>query len=348
MRPRGFTLIELLVVIGIIGMLLALILPAVQAARESGRRTICTTRLQQLALAAENYHDALGCYPPGRVPDYDPRVRGANYPCTTFIVARGPLALMLPYFEEQAVYDGFNQSLAPGTAENYTTQNRSFPLFHCPSDNGKETRLVDETRFPLIPPGTPGAFVVGRTSYFANFGTLDLWAIPSSGPNCQPWPEARGQLDGVFHDLHPMKRRDLTDGLSKTLMFTERRTGLLDRDLGPGSEEARWAYWFVGNVGDSLGVGAIPPNSLGNPAFSTAKRRANTASSAHGGGVNIALGDGSVRFVADGIDSWPDGIDTGPGGAYLDPRGFWLNVPPRGIWQALWTRAGNEDHGNDF
>jgi prepilin-type N-terminal cleavage/methylation domain-containing protein len=126
---RAFTLVELLVVIAIIGVLLALILPAVQAARESGRRTICTARLHHLAVAAENYHDALGCYPPGRIPSFDPRVRGTNYPCTTFAIDRSPLLFMMPYLEEQSSYDRFNQQLASYTLENHTIQRRAYGQF---------------------------------------------------------------------------------------------------------------------------------------------------------------------------------------------------------------------------
>ncbi len=348
MRRRGFTLIELLVVIGILGVLVALLLPAVQAARESGRRTICLARLHQLAVAAEMYHDALGCYPPGRVPMFDPRVITPNYPCDMPFVDRGPLVLLLPQLEEQQAFDAFNQSVAAGTPENYTTLRRIIPAYRCPSDNGKETRQVKESALGLIPPNTPDAFMLGRNSYVGNFGTLNVWAIPSSGNNCRAFPQTVAQVDGVFNDVHPLKRRDLSDGLSKTLLFTERRTAALDNNLDAGAPEAEEAWWFSGNIGDSLAVGAIPPNFGGAVAGGSANRRSSTASSGHPGGVAIVLADGAARFVADSIDSWADGGDIGPAGAAVGPGGAWTNLPARGIWQALWTRAGNEANGNDF
>ncbi len=339
MHRRGFTLIELLVVIGIIGILVGLLLPAVSYAREAGRRTQCLANLRQLAIATEHYHDTHGCYPPGRIPSFDPRDRGSNYPCTSVNTDRTPMLFLLPMLEQQQLYDQFNQQLAAYSPEHATLHRHSLAAYVCPSDGGDRVREMAIRYFP-IPMSQPplATYPVARVSYLANFGTLSVSAMPAFGPNCRPDPIAVAQLDGVFHDRHPIKNRDVSDGLSHTVFFAERTTANLDRD---GAPESEYGWWFVGNVGDTLGTAALPPNAGGGSSL----RRAQTASSSHAGGVHAAFGDASARFINDGIDRWADGGGDGPAGASFDGRA-WSNVPAKGIWQALWTRAGKETVGD--
>ena len=128
-RPRrGFTLIELLVVIAIIGVLIALLLPAVQAAREAARRVQCTNNLKQLALAAQSYHDANGCFP------------GNSYtgqffnPPNKYYENFSAFVRMLPYFEQAPMYNATNFNLTSGNWENATICGVQVASLLCPSD----------------------------------------------------------------------------------------------------------------------------------------------------------------------------------------------------------------------
>ena len=98
-KPRGMTLIEALVVITIAALLLALLLPAVQAAREAARRATCCNNLRQIAIAASSYHDTFDAYPPGRMMTYDRRFAGPSPPCTSPIVDKSFLVMILPQME---------------------------------------------------------------------------------------------------------------------------------------------------------------------------------------------------------------------------------------------------------
>src|SRR5262245_52977673 len=152
LRRRGFNLIELLVVIAIIGVLVALLLPAVQAAREAARRISCTNNLKQIGLALHNYEAALGSLPWGMGPDFDPRLPAGTQADGQFWSA---LALALPYLEQQNLYFAINfgQSARFFYAENTTAMRAKVGLFQCPSDFD---RLNMEE---------------GSTNYAANHGT---------------------------------------------------------------------------------------------------------------------------------------------------------------------------------
>ena len=264
MHRRGFTLIEVLVTIGIIGVLAAILLPAVGAAREAGRRTQCLANLRQLGIATENYHDTHGCYPPGRWPSFDPRNRGNNYPCTSAYTDKSVFVLLLPFMEQQPLYDTVNQQLAGYAGENHTVHASILPFFRCPSDAGDAAREVSIVRFPLpVTQPQQATYLVARTSYIANFGTLNVLGMPALGGNCQPYPAAAAQLDGIFHDRFPIRHRDIVDGLSKTLFFAERASLALDDDPDPLSTDSELGWWFQGNMGDTLGTAACPPNAKG-------------------------------------------------------------------------------------
>ena len=133
-KRRGATLIELLVVVSILGVLLALIVPAVQDVRESARRASCANNLKQIGLGLQQYEQTFGSLPPGRMLTYDPRYAGKNPPCTSRLVDKSMLVMILPYIEQVAIYNAVNQDLTILGRENRTVFPVSVGIFACPSD----------------------------------------------------------------------------------------------------------------------------------------------------------------------------------------------------------------------
>jgi prepilin-type N-terminal cleavage/methylation domain-containing protein len=179
----AFTLVELLVVIAIIGVLVALLLPAVQAAREAARRTSCFNNLKQLGLALHNYHDTLGSLPSGWM-GLDP-VSGAPLP--TGEPGWGWAALLLPYLEQGNAQDKLiNFGLPITHSVHQQARQFSIPIYRCPSD-------VGEDHFNLVSEDDPN-IVLARLA---------------SG-------------EGMFFHLRPVRFADVLDGLSNTLCVGER------------------------------------------------------------------------------------------------------------------------------
>ena len=348
-RRPGFTMIELLVVMAIVSVLVGLLIPAVQAARAAARRAQCSNNLRQIGIALHGYHDAVGSLPPGRIMSYDPRVSGPNPPCTSPIVDKSFLVMILPWVEQASLYNAVNQSASIFGPENRTIQPVSVSSYACPDDvDSGPPRPGDGSLagYGLAPPGETPA--MSFTSYAGCAGSFYVQAIPRL-PTCRVPGTVMAQADGAIGDPSPMSFSAFTDGLSSTIVVAERATtklrslALIDPAL-----YRRFGWYCSGNWGDTMVTTFYPPNMGSKVALSAGQSLSYAPSSLHPGGLNALMGDGSARFVKDSIQTRPFDPGTGiPIGMKLLPDGSWQGGPPAGIWQSMATRAGAEVIGPD-
>lgn len=285
----GFTLIELLVVIAIIGLLVALILPAVQNAREAARRAECKNKLKQIGLAMHAFHDSYGRLPNGKLLN---RTTSSSW-------GQSIWTLILPYVDQAPLYKKIDLKL-PMIPNNQTALATGIPLYICPSD---PTPLVRNDRY--LAGGYPFNYPAGALSYrgasgsnynatpFARFDTTGRFAGNSDGSCC-----GNGMFTGGYFD-HPnpnerkevfTKFADIRDGLSATIMIGETI-----------NEASDFGWWYWNNV--TVGVSAFPLNLCArNPPSCKGQQINHGFNSLHTGGAQFCRGDGSVIFVNDKID----------------------------------------------
>ncbi len=339
-KPGGFTLIELLVVIAIIGVLIALLLPAVQAAREAARRAQCTNNLKQLALAASNYESANGCFPGN---SYEDACGSCFYNFSSFV-------RLLPFTEQQPLYNAVNFALTDYEVDNITVRGIAIASLICPSDPWTPQRiskstpnanfLISSAAFSL-----PGSFDQQFTSYGANAGTFIFDYRKYNGA------AEFAQFNGVIYNDSSTTLGDIRDGTSNTLLFGEKAQVLMKYfDPAYQNSDFKWQspHWF-----DTL-VGTYYPPNVGtrNQAMpgSISYYYPATSTSLHPGGVNWAFCDGSVRFIKNSIDSWnyqpgATGYQNSPLPVGVSYNGylFTINSGARlGVYQALSTRGAGE------
>jgi prepilin-type N-terminal cleavage/methylation domain-containing protein/prepilin-type processing-associated H-X9-DG protein len=348
---QGFTLIELLVVIAIIGILIALLLPAVQKIRAAAARMACSNNLKQMGLAAHNFESTNGYLPA--------RYGTTNINGTVFVNDASPQAQILAYVEQANKYNQFNFNYvvwndAPGPGQppapniNKAARTQDVPIFLCPADVSSTQKAAD---WVSVANGAEG-----RLNYLGCLGTTSQMTTSGPGAGIFAGPSSPGQI------LKGVSIVGITDGTSNTALFAEvmRTTHpwpavsnvrdntviILPNDSsvtnGPDADGrlipscATGANWYssikyVGLVyernlwGTTLYTHTLPPNwnrkvSSGNQQYNCGDTAIVhfhvAASSYHTGGVNVGMADGSVRFVSDGI-----------------------NFP---AWQAMGTKAGNE------
>jgi prepilin-type N-terminal cleavage/methylation domain-containing protein len=335
-RPKatrtGFTLVELLVVIAIIGMLIALLLPAVQAARESARRTHCTNNLKQLALALQTFESAFKVYPPGTVnlsqnpadtsvtpPENDPNGRngggrrGIGAPWICFL---------LPHVEEEALYDNYKliESQRPEVVDWFGHANyvntapigaSHIPVMDCPSHPINYEQLDNGT----------GMEHLARGNYAACYGKRGYGVNHTNNPS----------VGGLFGNNSKVRPSDVLDGTSNTLAFSELKYRQVSA-TGPSFEDTR-GTWTYGIMGGNIFSAEAGPNSAvpdkvwgcrnfpqeGMPCTQSGNPYRDMAAAArswHTKGVVVSRADGSGQFVSDNISLT--------------------------VWQAMATRAGGE------
>jgi prepilin-type N-terminal cleavage/methylation domain-containing protein/prepilin-type processing-associated H-X9-DG protein len=337
-RP-GFTLIELLVVIAIIAVLIGLLLPAVQQAREAARRMQCSNNLKQIALASSNYHDAYGCFPQGVQFTFDFSTSGHH-------------VALLPYLEQVPLFNAMNFNwIIPWSAANTTFGGTVRPsAYVCPSDTmGTQVDSFDEALY--FPPGFfyfyYAGFPLAYTSYQGNAGSWFRDSLYSQA--------ILNQSNGLFFRNEAglpgpttwtaVTIASITDGTSNTIAHGEHTLALLtDAD-----RVANGPTWACGWYGDTLITSFYPlnPQNKVQNVYGDGLTEAflGAASSFHPGGANFAMADGSVRFIKDGIDSWPMNDQTAtPLGVIQDSNGlFQLTGGARfHVYQKLTTRNGGE------
>jgi prepilin-type processing-associated H-X9-DG protein len=310
----------LLVVIAIIGVLIALLLPAIQAAREAARRSSCTNNLKQWGVAILQYENAEKFFPNGR--------RWWSSPADFHIGSWVPQ--LWPYVEEKALFDQYDFKQSYSAPVNDECISKQLPVYFCPTDRrgvanpgppfkarsrGNYVVSLSNGFFVQIPSGNPGtAFPPGSV-------------IPySPSPFALPWKPG-----ATFDVRHRM--REITDGMSKTLFMSEAVQAIIDTD-----EDVR------GDILTGLSLGGVfmtvyspnsgvdyticaqpPPISLPGPCTKNVLQdytAYTSARSLHPGGVNALFGDGSVKFI-------PDEINIG-------------------VWQALGTMSGGESVSTDL
>jgi prepilin-type N-terminal cleavage/methylation domain-containing protein len=324
---RGFTLIEVLVVISVIGILIALLLPAVQSARRTAHRAHCQNNLKQIGLAIHQYEGVHGQLPAARLND---GLRLAPYDRTVLVT-------VLPYLEQRHLYDRFNFSVWINDLANITVELSRPGIFVCPGDP-EATPLVSggpDFRYPYNdPPG--GTYPTALASYGMMYGTVFFEWDES---HLEPWKDPLNIINGCFNDIPRMTIAAITDGLSNTVFASERAVGYINR-----GRTRPIGAWSVNVASHSFLYAMVPPNDVfktpPHPEFLADNNFA--ASSFHVGGVNILMGDGTVRFLKETVSSWPiDPKSRRPAGSIRQTDGL-SSLPPNGIWQSLTTRAGGE------
>ncbi len=311
-RYNGFTLVELLVSIAIIGMLIALLLPAVQAAREAARRTQCVNHLKQLGLALHNFEAARQTFPAGYLSD---RVTDPSPDPVTWDAAPGWGwgALLLPYLEQAALQSQASLDQPLWKPQYEQLVKTTLPVFLCPSATGGNDPfvVVDESGSPLTKEGRH--IELAHSHYVASHGQESCWG-DMSGPAGDFDGDVSRLADGPFYRNSQVKIKNVTDGLSNTVFLGE-HTSLLSDKTWVGAVPGAFVHPKLDspdNAPESAatlvfahsGPAAGETDALGNPIIHPPNfptLHVCQMQSEHPGGANLMMGDASVQFVADGV-----------------------------------------------
>ncbi len=353
---HGFTLVELLVVIAIIGILVALLLPAIQAARESARRAQCTSNLKNVALAVHTYHDAKKEFPTAARLRPLPKGQDDSILIDNRLFQNWAIEI-LPYLEEAPLADLFTINETTTVKLDTNTQNNKargteIPVMLCPSDEGRGRPFQ----------GSGGNWARGNYGYnaFQFWPNQYLWRYFLNDPKWTKYYNFNMGMGGIEDGVErqALNISKVTDGTSKTIMLAELRVGL--------SENDRRGVWAMGMCGSNLHcrhAGFAPNQCLPGiddvyefqkiltdvgdsrlyaecmmPDRNTDASGQSLVRSRHPGGANCAMADASVRLIGDFIES---GSTLGDGAVDDDPKGE-IDPSVFRTWQRLnISRDGN-------
>lgn len=333
-RKQGFTLVELLVVIAIIGVLVSLLLPAVQSTREAARRMSCSNNLRQIALATQNYHSAFKQFPAGY------QSYATNNGSAPADVQMDPVtwdagpgwgwgAALLPYAEGNAFTDNLRFDRPVWDAINHEAISETLPMFLCPSSSGGDE--------PFTVRGEDGQTLaidgqtvrLGRSHYVASHGQESCWGECGSAATGEIFDniytsttriveidgDAANVADGPFYRNSRTRFRDIRDGTTNTIFFGEHSSALSEKTwvgVIPGAfthprfsspengsdAAATLTLVHAGPSGGELDITGSPIiHPINFPTYHVGQMF-----SEHPGGGFVAMGDGSVRFVTNFVD----------------------------------------------
>ena len=353
MRRRAFTLIELLVVIAIIGVLVGMLLPAVQKVREAAARMKCGNNLKQIGVALHSYHEANGVFPSGYI---DGNKDSTSTPDNDVGPGWGWACFLLPYLEQSNVYNQIDFSVGVGVGVNVQICQTQLTIFQCPSDPNQQNVIIYDSSF-----GNPIA-TVAHGNYIGCNGWVECFS--NAGGNYQPTSDGGGAEDGdgsastgsqtgtgqkgngLFYRNSRNKATDVTDGLSNTIVVGERCAAHSPTTWTGAVTGGRCPAWMAStpwtapytppSQAPDTGNGTAYDNAdydealvLGHGNASHLPNADNpffdpdTFWSMHAGGANFLFGDGSVHFLTSTINAdayqW---LCTIAGGEVL-PSGGW-------------------------
>lgn len=294
-KRSGFTLIELLVVIAIIAILISLLMPAVQQAREAARRTQCRNNLKQIGLAIHNGESLHGTFPTA---GWGWRWMGQPEWGYGEMQRGGWAYQLLPFLEKTNVFNLPHGTGAARVASTVELEGTTVGLFHCPSRRSplpKPPELVGQPALDSY--NYPAGQVHAVTDYAANLGDVyTFWhhgPTPTEVANDVGWSDMTANT-GFVRQRKPYRARDFTDGLSNTFFVGEKYLNI-DHYSQPGDISDNDPAW-VGDDYDTVRASVLPPRKD--------ERRTilHIFGSAHSGGFNMLFGDGSVRTTAYEID----------------------------------------------
>jgi prepilin-type N-terminal cleavage/methylation domain-containing protein/prepilin-type processing-associated H-X9-DG protein len=331
LRRRGFTLVELLVVITIIGILMSLLLPAVQSARESARRVSCSNNIRNLGLALNTYHTSFKIFPPSSVwrtaGKLDP---GRNSQANDSGLAEDWVILILPQLEQQNLLASFNLLKPIPDTANANARATPLAIMLCPSDTYNQKPFTGSVSSKTNKMGDNWA----RGNYAANASMGYMFSGGTLGTGSAGW--STRTLRGVMGANMSERIDDIRDGASNTILLGEIRAGLIAQDtrgvwaMSGACPSALWGHGYISDAngpncaqhwGDDVRTCSEIEQAVGGSSgdgsqgqtqvmkfgmscwFSDASDVQQAARSMHASGVNVCMADGSVHFISDFVET---------------------------------------------